>query len=93
MKLIVCAVKDLAAECFGQPFVVPAIGVAKRHFADQVNKASEGNMWNLHPEHFELYQIGTYDDQLGVIENKGLFVGELYAPKLLERGEDVRRTA
>lgn len=64
-KYIVCAVRDKQAGVFGQPFCVPAVGLAVRGFSDQVNRRESDNPLNRHPEDFELYRLGSYDDTTG----------------------------
>lgn len=65
MLRIIVAVRDRAADCFGQPFFVTSIGVGVRSFTDEVNRAAPDNQFYSHPEDFDLYQIGTYDDATG----------------------------
>lgn len=60
------SVFDRAAETYHPPFGVPAVGVALRDFADQVN--NKESPIASHPEDFELWLIGTLDDREGVIE-------------------------
>lgn len=62
MKMVVCAVRDSAADCFNRPFFVQSSGVARRHFGDEVMRQDENNPMFGHPEHFELYELGVYDD-------------------------------
>lgn len=62
MKFVVCAVRDSAADCYNRPFFVASCGVAVRSFGDEVQRSAEDNAMNRHPEHFELWELGTYDD-------------------------------
>lgn len=39
--------------------------VAKRMFGDAAN--SEGTMLNKHPEDYELYEVGGFDEDTGII--------------------------
>lgn len=82
MKLQVVAIKDNAAQLFGRPIFVPALGVANRQFSDEVNRAAEDNQYYKHPEDFDLYQLGTFDDETGAFDL-------LAFPKVLARGKDV----
>lgn len=61
----ICAVRDRAVDGFMQPFFVPAIGLALRSFSDEVNRP-ESPMY-AHPEDYDLFHIGTYDDQKGAL--------------------------
>lgn len=65
MRYVVCAVRDRQAGVFGQPFFVAAVGMAVRGFSDQVNRVADDNPLNKHPEDFELYQLGWYEDEPG----------------------------
>lgn len=62
MKLIICSVRDRAADVFGQPFYTPALGQAIRSFSDEVNRVDEKSTLFNHPEDFDLYELGTFDD-------------------------------
>lgn len=62
----VVAVRDRAADVFGQPNFVLSIGGAIRAFGDEVNRAGDpNNSFNKHPEDFDLYEIGSYNDETG----------------------------
>jgi len=68
MRYYVMAVKDLAAQTFGQSFVAKHPNEAVRSFTDEVNRApdvgGQNNLW-AHPDDFELYCVGQYDDSTG----------------------------
>lgn len=55
---------DTAARAYAQPFYAPAQAVAVRGVKDML---SGDNQLAKHPEDFELYCIGTFDDNEGVI--------------------------
>lgn len=65
MKLKIVAVRDRAADVYGQPNFVTNLGTAIRSFGDEVNRKAENNAFNAHPEDFDLYELGEYDDELG----------------------------
>lgn len=76
------AVKDLAVQAFGIPFQVRAEGEAMRSFQDEVNgKGSENSAIAAHPEDYELYKLGTFDDVTG--ELKG------HTPQLVARAKEL----
>lgn len=77
----VCAVRDSAAELYGQPIFVPSRGVALRSFADEVNRVAADNPLNQHPEDFVLYELGVFD------ESSGFF--NCHEPQQLARGKDL----
>lgn len=81
MRLIVCAVFDVAAECYGRPIFTAAVGLAIRSFTDEVNRNAPENALHQHPADFMLFQLGTFDD------NSGTF--EPMQPKRLCTGADV----
>lgn len=65
MKHVVVSVRDRAADTFGRPFFVSAVGAAIRSFADEVNRADKDNPLFNHPEDFDLYEVGSFDDDSG----------------------------
>lgn len=83
MKLNICSVKDRAADAFGRPMFVPSTGVAIRSFSDELNRNDADNQLYNHPDDFDLYEFGVFDD------NTGLF--DLHdQPKLLSLGKQVK---
>lgn len=62
MQYQIIAVRDIAADMFAQPQYVASIGGAIRSFGDECQRRSDTNLMFAHPEHFELYHLGTYDD-------------------------------
>lgn len=64
-KLIMVAVRDLAIQAFNRPFFVPAVGAAVRSFSDEVNRKAQENVMSHHPEDFELWELGTFDEDSG----------------------------
>lgn len=81
------SIKDAKAEGWLLPIVAPTIGVAIRLFQKATNK--EGSDFNLYPEDYDLWEVGTWDDDHGV-PNKGR-VDDRNAPnKHIINGSDVR---
>lgn len=83
MKLALLVVKDQAAEVFGVPQFAPTVAYAVRGFSDEVNRNEPQNLWFRHPEQFDLYELGEYDD-----------IGAFYLlpePRCCCRGRDVAR--
>lgn len=85
MRLIVCSIRDRAADVFGQPFYVAALGQAVRSFADEVNRPDEKNTIWRHPEDFDLYELGVFDDASGV------FDPSTSGPRQVAIGKDLKR--
>lgn len=65
MKYLVCAVYDRVAQLYGIPNYVLSKGSTIRAFADQINKPDENNQLYQHPDDFDMYYLGTFDDQDG----------------------------
>lgn len=63
MKYIIVAVHDRQLDCYMRPFVAQARGQAVRSFTDETNR--QGSELNMHPEDYELHELGHFDDQTG----------------------------
>jgi hypothetical protein len=81
MHLFVVCVKDRAAEVFNRPFFVPHRNVAIRDFTDEVNRAAADNQLNKHPDDFDLYLLGEFNDNTGEFS--------ISTPHVLVRAKDV----
>jgi len=81
MKWTICSVRDSASGLFGRPIFVAALGQAVRGFSDQVNDPAKDQDLARHPEDFELFELGKFDDVEGVFE--------LSKPRSVSRGKDV----
>lgn len=86
MKHIVCSVRDSAADTFQRPFFVQTPAVAVRVFGDECKNENENNPIFNHPEHFELFELGTYDDSTAKFDM-------LESPRSLARAVDFRPRA
>jgi len=75
------AVKDLAVQAFGSPFLVRARGEALRSFQDEANRTDGQSAVAQHPEDYELYYIGTYDEEHGTLAGQ--------PPELIARAKDL----
>lgn len=68
MILKMFSVLDMKAQFFGQPFFEQQEATAIRSFSDAVNDSSNStNMWNRHPEDFQLYLVGSFDNETGEV--------------------------
>lgn len=67
MRYKIFAIRDRAADVFGQPMFFPSTGLAVRGFSDEVNRVAPDNNLNKHPEDFDLFQLGEYDDETGTM--------------------------
>lgn len=75
------AVKDLATQAFGNPFTTRAQGEAMRSFIDEANNDPQKSAIAQHPEDYELYKLGEYDDDTGQIT--------AMEPELIARAKDL----
>jgi hypothetical protein len=84
MILIAMAVKDRAIGSFNRPFFVPSIPMAVRSFTDEVNRVAPDNQMAAHPEDFELWYLGNFNEDsgvFGVLDPDGL--------RVVSRAQDV----
>lgn len=61
----VFSVYDSKALAYNVPFFMPSVGAAVRAFADLSNDSN--TTINKHPTDYVLYEIGTYNDENGVL--------------------------
>ena len=59
------AVRDVKAAVFHQPFIAPTRAAAVRGFSDAAN--DRNHEFAKHPEDYHLYEVGSYDDQTGLV--------------------------
>lgn len=64
MQLKMYSIRDQKAEIWNVPFYKKTHGEAERDFHQAV--LDEKSMLNKYPEDYDLYFVGTYDDQTGV---------------------------
>lgn len=60
--------RDIVSNSWSTPMFVPNIGNAIRSFGDECRRKEPGNVLAQHPRDFELWHMGTYDDDTGKIE-------------------------
>lgn len=82
--LVVVAIRDRALDAFMQPWFVPSEGLAIRAFQDEVN--NKDAPMNKHPEDYELFRIGTFDDRTGQVKPEGA-QSLAVAQRMLTKGE------
>lgn len=59
------SVRDTKAKTNSAPFNERTHVHATRAFATQINNKDQHNMLYNYPEHFDLYHIGTFDEEKG----------------------------
>lgn len=67
MKTQILVIRDIKLDCFGQPQACASIGVGARAFSDAINNPERNTDMSKHPEDFELWHIGEYDDATATI--------------------------
>jgi len=65
MRYKIFTVRDRAIDAYGQPFYATSVGGAVRSFSDEINRPADNNQLAKHPEDFDLFLLGEYDDQTG----------------------------
>ena len=65
MMLNVYAIKDVRTEAFLKPFFVQNEAVMRRAVFDA--SRDENNTMSIHPEDYQVFELGTYDDNTGEI--------------------------
>lgn len=83
MKMFIIVMRDITANVYGQPNFVGNLGGAIRTFADQVNDPKRDTVLSQHPEDFELYKVGTYEDNT--------CEWELHKPEQIATGKNLLR--
>lgn len=71
MRYKVVAIRDRAIDTYSQPVFVPSLGGAIRSFGDEVKRPhteERPNPLNRHPEDYDLFLLGEFDDQTGVFD-------------------------
>lgn len=65
----IVALHDRAANAYARPYYVQALGQAIRSFLDELNRDAAENPMYKHPDDFNLYHLGYYDEDHGTFEN------------------------
>lgn len=68
MKYVMVSLRDRAIDAFSPPQYVASVGGYLRSLADEVNRKAENNQLNAHPEDFEAFELGFFDDAFGKFE-------------------------
>jgi len=65
MEMQLISLRDSKGEAFTAPKAHKTIGEAERFLQHLVNNPAEGNFLHLYPEDFDMYHLGSFDDQTG----------------------------
>lgn len=80
----ILTVKDRALDVFNLPFTQSTVAQAVRGFTDEVNSDPSRSGVAAHPDDYDLYVIGHYDEANGQLK-------PLEKPELVVRGKDLIR--
>lgn len=80
----ILTVKDRALDIYNLPFAQTTTAQAVRGFTDEINSDPTRSAVANHPDDYDLYIIGHYDEQAGTVL-------PLKAPELVVRGKDLIR--
>ena len=69
MNHSIFAVRDTCVGSFLLPMFFQNRAAAVRALGDAVNRPEKDNNLHQHPEHYQLYFIGGFDDETGLIES------------------------
>lgn len=61
---VVVAIRDSCVDAFLRPFFVRSVAEAVRSFGDEIQR--DDCPMKAHPEHFELFELGTFQDSQAV---------------------------
>lgn len=67
-RLVMCSIRDRIAVVFDRPFFAVSTGSALRGFGDAVNHSDPSSPLALHPDHFDLFHLGFFDDAHATFE-------------------------
>lgn len=71
MKVLVLSLRDAKLQSFMPPFFAQTEAAGVRMVSDLVNSNNKDNNIVNHPEDFELFLVGTFSDDDGVLEAIG----------------------
>ncbi|AXH74074.1 MAG: nonstructural protein [Microviridae sp.] len=77
------SVRDAAANMYNRPMYLATAALARRSFQDEANRQDPNNEIYKHPEDFELYELGFYEEETATFELHP-------QPKLIVRAKDLR---
>lgn len=81
MKYIIVTIRDEATEAYMRPFIAQTENQAIRMFEDETLRPE--SIIGEHPEHYILFNIGTFNDSTGHIESR--------EPKALRRAHEIQQ--
>lgn len=82
MRYKVVCIRDRAVDAFSAPFYSQSVGSAIRSFTDEINRGDANNNMFRHPDDFDLYLLGEFDDATGMFHCK--------TPEQIAIGKDLK---
>lgn len=79
------SIRDLKVNAFAPPMHLQTEAQARRLFSTEVNRKDEKNMLYLHPEDYDLYYHGEFDEEQGTFNT-------LSVPVLVCNGAQLKST-
>lgn len=67
MNYILFVIKDRSVDAYVNLHCVRAEGQAIRQFQDAINDQQTGGSIHKHPDDYDLYRVGTYNDETGLV--------------------------
>lgn len=74
MKIELYSVKDVKANRFTGVVMFPSEAVALRAFTTAVNQGDSGTLLKEYPEDAQIFRVGTFDDESGVVSGETVFI-------------------
>lgn len=63
--MLITTVHDKCVNMYGVPVVVRNDADGIRMFSDEIMR--DGSVFGQHPEHYDLYAVGMFDDETGLV--------------------------
>jgi len=82
MKMCIFAVRDRATDSYGNCMFLVSAGQAIRSFTDEINRNDAQNMMYMHPDDFDLYELGSWDTDTGLFDTG--------VPQMISIGKNVK---
>ena len=70
MILHLYSVYDRIAQAYANPMILQNDGTALRAFRDEVNRPDDKSNLYMHAADFELWHVGTMNDETGALDTK-----------------------
>lgn len=68
MLINIYTIYDQQAQTYARPMFFPNDATAKRAVGDEVNRHAPDNSLAMHPDDYQLYHLGTFNDDTGELK-------------------------